>query len=187
MLQAMENLDFVMTTHFTHAARPSEFTRRVTPEDAELVYQVYCSTPAYFDVISIPDPTLIEVQGELEAAFSDARRFTELILAPTHETKTSIFDPVSQRYVIGYLDYKLDYPEEGDSTVNLLLILESLQSQGFGRHCVLDLEDRLRGQANRILASIYGQNHRAEAFWKALGYSFAIDAKPILDWYAKNL
>jgi hypothetical protein len=52
---------------------------------------------------------------------------------------------------------------------------------------VLDLEQRLRGQVRRVLASIYGQNPRAERFWGSLGYHFAIDAKPVLDWYAKEL
>lgn len=45
----------------------------------------------------------------------------------------------------------------------------------------------MSGRAKRILASIYGQNPRAERFWSSLGYSFAIDAKPLLDWYAKTL
>jgi len=39
----------------------------------------------------------------------------------------------------------------------------------------------------RVLASIYGQNPGARRFWEALGYAFAIDAKPVLDWYAKQL
>ncbi len=176
-----------MTTVIPNAVVPSEFSRPANPADAELVYKVYCATPGYFQIISIPDPTLIEVQGELEAAFMDERRFTELLFAPVKGNWSDIIDPKTGKQVVGYLDYKLDYPYAGDGTVNLLLILESLQSKGFGRQFVTDLEDRLRGQVKRLLASIYGQNHRAERFWKTLGYSFAIDAKPILDWYAKVL
>jgi hypothetical protein len=52
---------------------------------------------------------------------------------------------------------------------------------------VRELEARLKGHAKRVLVSIYGQNPRAERFWKSLGYAFAIDAKPVLDWYAKAL
>ena len=176
-----------MTSVVSNAVVPSEFSRPASPADAELVYKVYCATPGYFQIISIPDPTLIEVKGELEAAFMDERRFTELLFAPGDGQWSNIIDPQTDRQVVGYLDYKLDYPESGDGTVNLLLILESLQSKGLGRQFVHDLEDRLRGQVKRILASIYGQNHRAERFWKTLGYSFAIDAKPVLDWYAKTL
>ncbi|MCA9835562.1 MAG: GNAT family N-acetyltransferase [Trueperaceae bacterium] len=176
-----------MTTDVPNAVVPSEFSRPANPEDAELVHKVYCAAPRYFEIISIPDPSVIEVRGELEAAFLDKRRFTELLFAPDQDTCSDIIDPQTGRQIVGYLDYKLDYPDAGDGTVNLLLIIESLQSKGLGRHFVNNLESRLRGQVKRLLASIYGQNHRAERFWKTLGYSFAIDAKPVLDWYAKTL
>ncbi|MDQ3396389.1 MAG: GNAT family N-acetyltransferase [Deinococcota bacterium] len=167
---------------------PQTITRPATVKDAGLIHKVYSQTPEYFKIISIPVPTLAEVERELEAAASDPRRCTELVLAR---------DPLCQRrglrdndgcqWVIGYLDYKLDYPEASDATVNLLLILAGLQSRSYGRRCIRDLESRLSGRAKRILASIYGQNPRAERFWSSLGYSFAIDAKPLLDWYAKTL
>ena len=162
--------------------------RPVTISDAALVHAVYCQTPKYFEIISIPMPTLSEVQRELEVALQDPRRCVELLLDSSlvpHEAP--LHDPESGRHVVGYLDYKIDYPERGDATVNLLLIPESLQSQGHGRKCIQDLEARLTGRVCRVLASIYGQNPRAERFWRSLGYRFAIDAKPILDWYAKEL
>jgi len=163
-------------------------TRPAGPADALLIHQVYTRTPEYFSVISIPTPTLAEVERELEAAAGDPFRRTELVLAEDGDCRAhGILDPVSGRHAIGYLDYKLDYPEAGDATVNLLLILRSLQSRGYGRRCIQDLEARLRGRSKRVLASIYGQNPRAQRFWCSLGYCFAIDAQPILDWYAKAL
>lgn len=96
-------------------------------------------------------------------------------------------DPVTGQPVAGYLDYKLDYPEAGDATVNLLLIRHGLQSYGVGTACAEDLERRLTGRAKRMLASIYGDNPRARTFWERLGYKFAIDARPLLEWYAKQL
>ena len=168
-------------------ATSDALVRPVYASDADIVYQLYRQTPDYFRIISIPIPTLSEVQHELEAAHDDPRRYTELILAPQDVNLSAIDDPITGRKVVGYLDYKLDYPASGEAMVNLLLILERLQSSGFGRQTILDLEKRLRGQIKRILASIYGQNPRAERFWHSLGYRFAIDAKPILDWYAKDL
>ena len=91
------------------------------------------------------------------------------------------------RYVVGYLDYKLNFPEKGDVTVNLLLVGEPWQRNGYGARAMIDLETRLQGRVRRVLASVYGQNLRAKRFWASLGYSFAIDAKPVLDWYAKYL
>jgi GNAT superfamily N-acetyltransferase len=158
-------------------------TRLALPEDAYLVYQLYTQTPDYFDIISIPLPTLEEVRYELELARHDPRRHTELLVC---EGMKGIPD-VNGCNIVGYLDYKLEYPQAGDVMVNLLLIWGKLQSKGLGRVAVTEFESRLKGQAKRVLVSIYGQNPRAERFWKSLGYSFAIDAKPVLDWYAKTL
>jgi len=169
---------------------PGALTRPADASDASLVHRLYEKTPGYFDVISIPIPTLAEVKTDLDTAVRDARRRTELVLLPPSERvprDTGLEDPVSGRQVVGYLDYKLDYPDAGDATVNLLLIEGDLQGRGFGSRCVRDLEKRLGGRVRRVLASIYGQNPGARRFWEGLGYAFAIDAKPVLDWYAKQL
>ena len=167
-------------------ATSTGLVRAATPDDAPLVYRLYRETPDYFRIISIPMPTLEEVERELEAAQSDPRRCTELVLDRSGRVD-GLFDPASGEQVVGYLDYKLHYPEQGDVMVNLLLILGRLQNSGLGKQCVRDLEARLGCEAQRVLASIYGQNSRAQHFWKSLGYSFAIDAQPVLDWYAKEL
>ena len=154
-----------------------------TPQDAVTIHQLYTGTPDYFRIISIPMPTLEEVERDLEIARLDSRRHIELVFADDH--LKGIAHPKGN--VVGYLDYKIDYPHQGEVMVNLLLIYGKLQSSGLGRQTVKDLEAQLKGRVKRVLVSIYGQNYRAEKFWKSLGYSFAIDAKPILDWYGKNL
>ena len=172
-------------------ASPGVATRAAEVQDAPLVHAIYLGTPGYFDIISIPVPTLAEVETELMTAARDSRRQVELVFAPPglELPGWKIHDPSSGRQVVGYLDYKLDYPEAGDATVNLLLVHGDLQSRGVVKKSAADLEKRLRlrGNVRRMLASIYGQNPRADRFWRSLGYSFAIDAKPILDWYAKEL
>jgi GNAT superfamily N-acetyltransferase len=154
-----------------------------------LLHHLYLETPGYFEIISIPIPSLSEVETELTLAISDPRRHVELLLEPPKALTRdwSLRDPLTELAVVGLLDYKLDYPEEGDATVNLLLIPAALQSSGIGRRFVTHLEETLRGRCSRVLASIYGQNRRAEKFWRSLGYRFAIDAQPNLDWYAKEL
>lgn len=148
-------------------------TRSATVADAPRIFELYCGAPRYFDLLSAPLPTLPEVERELEAAAQDPKRCVELLL--------------EEDQAVGYLDYKLDYPEPGDATVNLLLIPEALQSRGYGRRAIKLLEAGLEGRIKRVLASIYGSNPRAKRFWYSLGYSFAIDARPILEWYAKEL
>jgi ribosomal protein S18 acetylase RimI-like enzyme len=133
------------------------------------------------------------VATDIATAIQDPRRFIEIVLldGPDNDVIGAdagcIADPVTGQPVAGYLDYKLDYPQEGDATVNLLLIRHGLQSYGVGTACAEDLERRLTGKAQRMLASIYGENPRARNFWERLGYTFAIDAKPLLEWYAKEL
>ncbi len=170
-------------------------TRSVTVTDAPLIHDLYGGTPGYFDIISIPLPTVEEVATDLATAIADPRRYVEIVLideehrpaTPHPEAGPCQRDPISGNYVVGYLDYKLDYPELGDATVNLLLIRPGLQSHGLGSACALDLEQRLAGRSKRLLASIYGENPRARRFWEGLGYHFAIDAKPLIEWYAKQL
>jgi GNAT superfamily N-acetyltransferase len=165
-------------------------TRSARPEDAPLVHALYRATPGYFDVISIPVPTLEEVRTEIEAAERDDRRRIELVLEserPPLEDADACYDPASGCWMVAYLDYKVDYPEAGDATVNLLLVHGALQDRGIGRLAVRDLERRLTGSVRRVLASIYGRNPAARRFWEGLGYVFAIDARPILDWYSKTL
>ena len=167
---------------------PGALTRPATVSDAHLVHRLYVDTPSYFEMISIPIPTLNEVETELLAAVGDARRFTELVVLPSSEVPgVGIEDTDSDGTVVGYLDYTLNYPEAGDATVNLLLVHGPAQNRGIGGRSVSDLEERLRGRSSRVLASIYGQNTRAKRFWRELGYHFAIDAQPLLDWYAKEL
>ncbi len=163
------------------SATPNLHTRLATMADAEHVFNLYCRAPRYFELLSAPLPTLPEVERELEAAAQDPKRCVELLIDKgQHEDG-------GENQMVGYLDYKLDYPEPGDVTVNLLLIPEALQSRGYGRRSIGLLEAGLQGRAKRILASIYGSNPRAKRFWRSLGYRFAIDARPVLEWYAKEL
>lgn len=142
------------------------------------MHAIYCGAPSYFDALSIPLPTVREVQTELETAAADPRRSTELVLAHLGPDESQ---------VAGYLDVTLAYLEPDDATVNLLLVREELQGRGIGSEAIRRLEERLAGRVSRVLASVYGKNARAQRFWRSLGYVFAIDAAPVLEWYAKRL
>ena len=173
----------LMTRHAT-------LTREVSVKDAKLVHTIYTQTPSYFELISIPLPSLAEVERELEAAAQDPRRHIELIFVPAYLDDAVPNDNMTAarcNKIVGYLDYTLNYPEKGDATINLLMIPDNLQSRGYGHYCVHYLEQRLQGKAQRILASIIGNNPKAKRFWSSLGYSFAIDARPVIEWYAKTL
>ncbi len=156
--------------------------------DAPRVRALYLATPGYFEVLSIPVPSETEVRTELRTAAADDRRRTELIVANDDPgLPEEPYDAELDGWPIGYLDVTLDYLEPGDATVNLVLIRGDLQGRGYGGAVMRAFEARMRGRVRRILASIYGRNPHARRFWRSLGYAFAIDAAPVLEWYAKEL
>ena len=161
-------------------------------DDADLVHALYLATPAYFDAIGKPVPTSSEVRTDLMLAERDERRHVVVAVLDDRTPASTLpagvpRDAGSDGPVVAYVDYKLDYPDVGDATVNLLLVHGALQSQGYGAAVVAALEKLLHGRARRVLASIYGSNPRAKRFWERLGYRFAIDARPVLEWYGKRL
>jgi len=151
----------------------------VGPDRAEHVHVLYLATPAYFEALSIPMPSVDEVRTDLATAAEDPRRMTQLVVRPAADGA-----PAQD---VAYLDVTLDYLGPGDATVNLLLVRADRQRQGIGRGVVADLERRLRGRCQRVLASVFGRNPYARRFWTSQGYHFAIDAAPVLEWYAKRL
>ena len=168
------------------------FLRPAGADDAGVVHALYLATPTYFDAIGKPVPTSSEVRTDLSIADRDERRHVVLAVLDDPAAVAALphgvpSDPASGAPVVAYLDYKLDSPHVGDATVNLLLVHGALQSRGFGTAVVGSLEAHLRGRSQRVLASIYGSNTRAKHFWERLGYRFAIDARPVLEWYAKRL
>ncbi len=149
--------------------------------DVQNLQGLYQRSRRYFDIIAADIPNAIDVTHELETALGDARRYLELYF------KDDSPEP------FGYLDLKFDYPQPGDATINLLLIAQDTQSSGFGSSIVSNLEQRLEAgvfaprRVRRVLAGIYGENPGAVKFWEQLGYHFAVDARPVLSWYAKEL
>lgn len=145
--------------------------------NASQLHQLYLATPSYFNLLGSPVPSLQEVIRDIETALYDPRRKLELLYIG--------------RELVGSLDYKVNYPYQGDVTINLLMMRGDMQSRGLGKAVVRDLERRLtddpRMGSQRLLASVLGDNQRAIQFWERLGFTFATDARPVMTWYAKQL
>jgi GNAT superfamily N-acetyltransferase len=163
---------------------PELRTRPVTLADTSILHRLYQQSERYFKIIAAPIPLEVDVRSELESALSDPRRHLEFLLDAESEHDR----------VVGYLDLKFNYPNHGDATINLLLIAEPFQSDGWGSRTVQDLESRLQSgridhapTVHRLLAGIYAENPGAMRFWERHGYHFAIDARPVLAWYEKIL
>lgn len=154
-----------------------ESTLEVTPlvpHLAPLLHNLYQSTPGYFRLLGTRIPNLSEVQADVNTAFADPRRHLELL----HDERGEL---------VGSLDYKTAYPQVGDVTINLLLIREDRQNQHLGELAVRQLEARLPAGTRRVLASVLGENPRGARFWERQGYTFELDARPSMMWYAKRL
>ncbi len=112
----------------------------VALQHAPLLHDLYLRTPDYFSLLGTRPPSLGEVERDVQTALFDPRRCLELIYQGAEV-------PGEQ---VGSLDYKLNFPEPGDVTINLLLIRGDLQSSGLGQQVVRLLEARL--QATRTSA-----------------------------------
>jgi ribosomal protein S18 acetylase RimI-like enzyme len=168
---------------------PELRTRPVTLADTSILHHLYQQSERYFKIIAAPIPLEVDVRSELESALSDPRRHLEFLLDADSGHSDSELDQV-----VGYLDLKFNYPNHGDATINLLLIAQPFQSDGWGSRTVQDLEARLNAgrvanapTVHRLLAGIYAENPGAMRFWERHGYHFAIDARPVLAWYEKIL
>ncbi|GGN45085.1 GNAT family N-acetyltransferase [Deinococcus daejeonensis] len=141
---------------------------------APLLHQLYAAAPGYFALLGTRVPHIKDVERDVEIALLDPRRSLELL----YDDRGELF---------GSLDCKHDYPEPGDLTINLLLIREDRQSQGLGEQAVRHLEARVPPGTTRILAGVLGENPRGARFWERLGYTFTMDARPVMSWYARPL
>jgi GNAT superfamily N-acetyltransferase len=171
---------------------PELRTRPVTLADTSILHHLYQQSERYFKIIAAPIPLEVDVRSELRSALSDPRRHLEFLLDAGSDPTSA--DPANPEQVVGYLDLKFNYPNHGDATINLLLIAEPFQSDGWGSRTVQDLEARLNTgliahapTVHRLLAGIYAENPGAMRFWERHGYHFAIDARPVLAWYEKIL
>lgn len=145
----------------------------VTSEAAAAVHELYLHCPTYIALIGGDTPTLNDIQRELETLRHDTRRQAHLLFQDGE--------------VIGFLDYKVAYPDLHSATVSLLLIDERVQNQGLGKLVVEQLEGLLSGRMERLYAVVYGNNEKAKAFWLRRGYTHTRDGGPSLSWYVKNL
>jgi RimJ/RimL family protein N-acetyltransferase len=149
--------------------------RPVRLEDAPLLHGLFLRSPGYFALIGMEPPTLEDVVRDLHTLGEDPRRRAFLL-----------FLEREAREAVGYLDYKLHYPEERDATLSLLLIREDHQGQGLGQRALRHLMDHLTG-VERLYAVVYGNNPRAKDFFRKEGFRHVKDGGPALSWYVRRL
>nr|WP_297562244.1 GNAT family N-acetyltransferase [Meiothermus sp.] len=118
-------------------------------------------------------PTLNDIRRELDTLRHDTRRQALLLM--------------QENRPVGFLDYKVAYPDLHSATISLLLIEEKLQGQGLGKAAVEQLEAQLSGRMEQLYAVVYGNNEQAKRFWERVGFEHLRDSGPTLSWYMKSL
>ncbi|MGC8876823.1 N-acetyltransferase family protein [Thermus sp.] len=146
--------------------------RPASPEDAPVLHGLFLRSPGYFALIGMEPPTLEDVLQDLRTLPQDPRRRAFLLLL--------------EEEAVGYLDYKLHYPEARDATLSLLLIREDRQGQGLGKRALRHLLGHLAG-VERLYAVVYGHNPRAKTFFRSQGFRHVKDGGPALSWYVREL
>jgi len=146
--------------------------RPVDPAHAPLLHGLFLRSPGYFALIGMEPPSLEDVLRDLHTLEKDPRRRAFLLFL--------------EEEAVGYLDYKLHYPEEGDATLSLLLIREDRQGQGLGQRALRHLMAHLAG-VERLYAVVYGQNPRAKDFFLKEGFRHVKDGGPAVSWYVRAL
>lgn len=145
----------------------------VTAEVAPEVHQLYLNSPTYISLIGGDTPSLNDIRRELETLRHDTRRQAMLLF--------------QENEVVGFLDYKVAYPDLHSATISLILIDEHMQGHGYGRTAVEQLESLIKGRIEKLYAVVYGSNQRARTFWSVLGFEHLRDSGPTLSWYVKTL
>ncbi|MFC6591962.1 GNAT family N-acetyltransferase [Deinococcus lacus] len=125
----------------------------ITLQGAPALLELYRAAPDYFDLLGTQIPSLGEVESDIGLALLDRRRHVELLCLGEEVT--------------GLIDWKTDYPEPGDVTINLLLIRREYRSRGLGHQAVRNLEARLPQGTQRVLASVLGINPGARGCGRA--------------------
>ena len=99
------------------------------PLDAQLhsdaLQQVYALTPAYWEMYHLPAAPAGQAARDLAAAQEEAGRSALGILLPNRPG-----DPSAGAQLIGLLDFRLHWPQQGTVYVGLVMVAEPFQRQG---------------------------------------------------------
>ena len=141
-----------------------QFREIQTEEDITLAYQLYRSNAEYFQLVSGKAPARQDVLDDKSACPLDvnpAQKKYGMYLAGESG------DPVA---VVDVLE---GFPDPETYYIGLFLIDGSRHRTGLGRALYEQLEaDARMGGFQRMRLGVVDTNHKARAFWKAMGFTW---------------
>ena len=148
------------------------------PLDAQLhsdaLQQVYALTPAYWEMYHLPGAPAGQAARDLAAVREEAGRSALGILLPNRPG-----DPSAGAQLIGLLDFRLHWPQQGTVYVGLVMVAEPFQRQGIASAAWRLLEGWLAGQAGVSLARLTVEQFNPVAlhFFQRMGFALTGESR----------
>ncbi len=142
------------------------------PVDAALhtaaLQAVYAAVPGYWRLYHLPGAPADHAVHELAAVQATPGRALLAIVRPLDR-----HDPAQGAEMIGVLDFRLHWPEEGVAYLARLMVAEALQRQGVGTQAWSLLKPWLASAADIHTARVGVEQFNVTAlkFWEAQGFT----------------
>lgn len=140
----------------------------------EALQQVYALSPAYWEMYHLPGPPAEQAARDLAAVQEEAGRSALGILLPNQPG-----DPSAGAQLIGLLDFRLHWPEQGTAYVGMVMVAAPFQHQGMASAAWALLEEWLAGEGGISLVRLTVEqfNPVALRFFQHNGFALTGDSR----------
>jgi len=137
---------------------------------------VYTATPSYWAMYDLTGPPPNQADKELTAVAAEPGRFLLGIVR-----RLDPMDSSAGGELIGFVDFRLNWPDPGVVYIGMILVAEALQRQGISTQAWSLLSSWLVSTAgmHTARAGIEQFNFAALKFWEAQGFSMMVESNRI--------
>ena len=137
---------------------------------------VYAATPSYWAMYDLDGPPSNHADKELIAAAETPGR---ILLGIVRRLDPA--DPDAGAEMIGFVDFRLDWPDSGVVYIGMIMVAEALQREGIATQTWSLLKPWLASQAGmqRARAGIEQFNVTTLKFWEAQGFTMTGESNRI--------
>lgn len=134
---------------------------------APALQAVYAATPGYWAMYNLPGPPLGQAEEDLHAGNTMPGRYLLGIVQ-----RVDPADPEAGAELIGLLDFRLDWPEQGTAYIGMLMVAERYQRLGIGTQAWSLLAPWLAAtvKVNKVRIGIEQFNIPALRFWQRMAF-----------------
>jgi RimJ/RimL family protein N-acetyltransferase len=145
-------------------------------EHASALQQVYELTPSFWDLYGLVTAPAGQGERDLKAILEERGRYGMGILLPNEPGNTE-----AGAQLVGLLDFRLHWPEEGIIYLGMIMVAEPRQRQGIGREAWEILEPWLANEAHMHTARLGVEqfNPGAMQFFEKLGFELTGDSQRV--------